>query len=111
MLCIGIWSYTPPQPAGHVASLHVSNLIRAANRDSLWATIVHYIIMPDSRYIAHAADHAHTQLHTLSSGNNDCSFGAFQAILYRATCHQTAELQFVWCQWSSPTRMCKFSFS
>lgn len=60
-----MWSYTP-QPAGHVASLHVSNLIQAANRDGLWATIAHYIIMPDNRYMARAADHAHTHSYTHS---------------------------------------------
>ena len=60
-----MWSYTL-QPAGHVASLHVSNLIQAANRDGLWATIAHYIIMPDNRYMARAADHAHTHSYTHS---------------------------------------------
>lgn len=107
----------PPQPAARVASLRVGNLMRAANKDSLWATIAHCIIMSDSRSMTSSDSHTHThKTHahsaSFSLGNNDCRFGSLQAILCRAACHQTAELQPArgkWWSWTW-TWTCKLPF-
>lgn len=52
------------------------NLIDAANTDSLWATIIHYIIRPDRRSMTwadnHTTTHTHSHTQSLSPGNNRC---------------------------------------
>lgn len=73
MICYGMWSYT--QPAGHVASLPVCNLIWAANTDSLWATtrsLHHYCWQ--QIYDLLCPPHTHTHTVSFSLSNNYDSF-------------------------------------
>lgn len=104
MLGWNTWSYCARARRSNCLSPHVWNLIQVANTDSLWATIAHCIITPDSRSMTSCVKR--TYINTFSPGNNECSFGCLQAILCRAAHHQTAELQHApdwWQRWTGPS--------